>query len=315
MRINISHLGNEIYWVCRLWLIHLAPCAIGVDWHRRVKISIRSMLLCQNLERKTNLPRCVRRWLCIHSVKTVNVDDWFQHLMDAPGTYVFLDTKLLREMTNWLHGHASGSGTTYCFVGHWSWCRGLRTVVDAYGCARRPATLTWSTSGLYSLQVTSRIVSAEFYHTHPEAMQRVVYLTHIWPAMPVTDYVAALRILKHLTALKYRRLIFRSGLWQPGDVTVSTWILIYSDHDEALRSTDRDTYSGIVLYLNGDIIAWITHETPVVAPSSTAIEYIAPRNDCKDGLRLRYFIGEIGISVNMHMCNQILSWYWSYAIM
>lgn len=56
--------------------------------------------------------------------------------------------------------------------------------------------------------------------------------------------------------------------------------------------TGRKSYSGNVVYMNGDIVGRCTHKQPIVAASSTEAEYVAVSDACNDGIVLYYFLVE-----------------------
>lgn len=69
------------------------------------------------------------------------------------------------------------------------------------------------------------------------------------------------------------RLPFRDGLQYSGCITIADDSLpIYSDSDWAMGTTDRKSYSRIVLYVDGGLVVWFAHKQSVAATLSTEDE-------------------------------------------
>jgi len=87
----------------------------------------------------------------------------------------------------------------------------------------------------------------------------------------------------------------------------SASVSILSDSDWAMGSVHRISYSGNVIHVNGDLVAWYTQNQSVVAASSTEAEYIAVLDACKDGLNMFHFMNEfvqVNIPIHTFMDNQ-----------
>lgn len=71
--------------------------------------------------------------------------------------------------------------------------------------------------------------------------------------------------------------------------------------------TDHKSYSGNVLCLNCDLVAWLTHKQLVKATPSAKAGYSAISDACKDRLGLYHFIDEflhVDLPMHIYMANQ-----------
>lgn len=79
-----------------------------------------------------------------------------------------------------------------------------------------------------------------------------------------------------------------------------------------MGSVDHKYYSGNVIFLNGDLVAWFTQKIPVVSVSSTEGECIALSDTYKDGLDIYHLLNDIMqvmLFISIHMATkQLCTW-------
>mmetsp|Transcript_43485 Transcript_43485/g.81431 ORF Transcript_43485/g.81431 Transcript_43485/m.81431 type:complete len:398 (+) Transcript_43485:385-1578(+) len=241
-------------------------------------------------------------------------DAWLAHFRGVPDTDEYLDIKLIGDVTHLLQMRITRVHNVMTLDQE----RQISVLAAEYGVLDCKSVLTPMSAHL-DLQKGEdapaatipfrQLVGALLWigrHTHPEIMQPVVYLAQFCTCYGRDHFLAALRILKYLCTVQGRKLTFRGGYEHPLPENQAR-LTIYSDSDWAMGSTDRKSYSGNTVFINGDLVGWYTHKQPIVATSSTEAEYVAVSDACKDGLSLYYFLGEfvqVLTPITIYMDNQ-----------
>ena len=83
-------------------------------------------------------------------------------------------------------------------------------------------------------------------------------------------------------------------------------ITIIADSDWAHDITDRKSFSGSCVIIDGALINWITSTQPTVSTSSTEAEYISGSDACREGLYFRNLVNElitVILPIGVHLDN------------
>lgn len=113
-------------------------------------------------------------------------------------------------------------------------------------------------------------------------MQLVVSLARFRVCNSGHPFLAALPVFKYLIIVNDRKLTFEGGLQRFGGSVVAQ-LSVYLDSSWAMCPTYRKPHSCNVLCLYGQLVAWCTHNQPIVAASSTETEYIEVSDAYKEG--------------------------------
>ena len=75
--------------------------------------------------------------------------------------------------------------------------------------------------------------------------------------------------------------------------TSSSTIIIIADSDWAGDRSDRKSFSGSCVLIDGALVNFISSKQPTVSTSSTEAEYISTSEACKEGLYFRNLLHEL----------------------
>lgn len=116
-------------------------------------------------------------------------------------------------------------------------------------------------------------------------MQPVVYLVQFCACYCRDHFLADYRVLQYLCTVNDRKRTFRGRHKSPLSAGQAR-LMLYSDSDWVMGSTDRKSYFGNVVHLNGGLAAWYTLKQPIVTWSCIEGEYVALSDACKGELSL-----------------------------
>jgi len=241
-------------------------------------------------------------------------DAWLAYFRGVPESDDYLDIKLIGDVTHILQIRITRANNVMSLDQE----RQIGVLADEYGVLGCKSVLTPMSAHLDLAKGANTLVASIPFrqlvgallwigrHTHPEVMRPVVFLAQFCTCCDRNHFLTALRIIKYLCAVQDRKLTYKGGRDSPLPGT-QTRLTVYSDSDWAMGSTDRKSYSGNVIYMNGDLVGWYIHKQPIVAASSTDAEYVAESGAYKDGLSLYYFLGEFVLMLTpttIYMDNQ-----------
>ena len=127
--------------------------------------------------------------------------------------------------------------------------------------------------------------------TRPDILFAVMYLSQFSNFATKVHWQALLRVLRYLkTTLKTPLVLKLNGVTAS---TSSTIITIVTDSDWASDRTDRKSFSGCAVFLDGALINFTCSKQPTVSTSSTEAEYISTSEGCREGLYFRNLLNEL----------------------
>lgn len=133
----------------------------------------------------------------------------------------------------------------------------------------------------------------------PDILFAVIYLSKFATCHNEQHFKAAKRILRYLVSSVGKKLTFHR---QPAAAELN--VKVYTDSDWAGDSTDRISFSGSLVFLNGCCISWHCKKQSTVALSSVEAEYMALSDATRETLCVRNLLSEfftvnLPIPVNM----------------
>jgi hypothetical protein len=115
--------------------------------------------------------------------------------------------------------------------------------------------------------------------TRPDILFAVMYLSQFSNFATKVHWQALLRVLRYLkTTLKTPFVLKLNGATSTSSVIVT----IVTDSDWASDRTDRKSFSGCAVLLDGALINFLCSKQPTVSTSSTEAEYISTSEGCRD---------------------------------
>lgn len=127
--------------------------------------------------------------------------------------------------------------------------------------------------------------------TRPDIAQAVGMLSRKSSKPSTADWRGVKRVMRYLSGTEGYGLKFRYRKTDAPD------LLAYSDADWTGDVADRKSTSGMVLMVNGSVIAWASRKQTSIALSSTESEYIAQSQCGKEVRRVREILTELEIRV------------------
>jgi len=113
-------------------------------------------------------------------------------------------------------------------------------------------------------------------------------MSHFCASYSTEHFTVLKRILKYLFTTKDKKLVLTKPSKTPFPV-----ISAYSDSDWAHDKNDRKSFSGAVILVDNNPIAWTTKKQSTVATSSCEAEYMAASEAVKDLLHVYFLTKEI----------------------
>lgn len=126
--------------------------------------------------------------------------------------------------------------------------------------------------------------------TRPDVSFSVSYLSRFQSCATETHYNYALRVLKYLFYTREMSLKFSASCILP--------IQTFVDADWAGDTTDRRSVSGMVIYVYGNPVMWVSRKQKCVTRSSCFAEYYALANAVEETVYVTKIIGELGVSLD-----------------
>jgi hypothetical protein len=124
-----------------------------------------------------------------------------------------------------------------------------------------------------------------FLHTQPDLSISVSYLSHFM-SEPREDHMAALKhLLRYVEGMKHYGLLYT---WGKGDLSLTG----YSDRALAGDVDDRRSTFGVLFFLNGKPVSWLSQKQKLVAKSSCEAEYMVSAAATSQAVWLRRVLEE-----------------------
>lgn len=124
-------------------------------------------------------------------------------------------------------------------------------------------------------------------HTRPDICYAVGYVSRFMER-PTTDHMAA---IKHI--LRYVKGTLSLGCFFEKGAGENPQLLGYCDSDLAGDVDDRKSTTGMIFFLGGSPITWVTQKQRVVAISSCETEYVAAASAACQAVWLARLLGEL----------------------
>jgi len=123
--------------------------------------------------------------------------------------------------------------------------------------------------------------------TRPDAYFSVIYLARHCTSYGLSHWRALKKLLSYVISTAEYTLNFKAS-----SSATKLQVTAYSDSDWANDTVDRKSYSGSMIYLDGNLIEWNTSRQHCVTTSSTEAEYIATSDTAKNMLHIMYVCSE-----------------------
>lgn len=123
--------------------------------------------------------------------------------------------------------------------------------------------------------------------SRPDILFAVIYLSKFATCHDEQHFKVAKRILRYLITTVDKKLTFHRQA-QAKDLSVK----VYTDSDWAGDSSDRKSFSGSVVFLNGCTVSWYCKKQSTVALSSVEAEYMALSDATRETLYARNLLTE-----------------------
>jgi hypothetical protein len=125
-------------------------------------------------------------------------------------------------------------------------------------------------------------------------MFAVIYLSRFSNFTIRVHWVALTRVLRYLKTTIDVPFIIKLNNEHSSKDTSSSTIIIIADSDWAGDRSDRKSFSGRRVLINGAaLVNFISFKQPTVSTSSTEAEYISTSETCKEGLYFRNLLHEL----------------------
>jgi hypothetical protein len=131
--------------------------------------------------------------------------------------------------------------------------------------------------------------------TRPDILFSVMYLSRFSTVATKIHWNALIRVLRYLKTTIDTPFILKLNDTSSKDTVTMT---IVSDSDWAGDRSDRKSFSGNCVLIDGALVNFISSKQPTVSTSSTEAEYISASEACKEGLYFRNLLNEL-ITVNL----------------
>ena len=131
--------------------------------------------------------------------------------------------------------------------------------------------------------------------TRPDILFAVMYLSRFSAIATKIHWNALIRVLRYLKTTIDTPFIIKLNNTSSKDTVTMT---IISDSDWAGDRSDRKSFSGNCVLIDGALVNFISSKQPTVSTSSTEAEYISASEACKEGLYFRNLLNEL-ITVNL----------------
>ena len=128
--------------------------------------------------------------------------------------------------------------------------------------------------------------------THPDISYAVGMLSRRSANPSVSDWKALKRVMRYIAGTENLALKFKHQSNEEFKLAA------FSDADWAGDAKDRKSTSGMVITVNGSIVAWASKKQTSIALSSTESEYIALSQCGKEVKWFRQILEELGMKVN-----------------
>jgi hypothetical protein len=129
--------------------------------------------------------------------------------------------------------------------------------------------------------------------TRPDIMFAVIYLSRFSNFATRVHWVALTRVLRYLKTTIDVPFILKLNNEPSSKDTSSSTITIIADSDWAGDRSDRKSFSGSCVLIDGALVNFISSKQPTVSTSSTEAEYISTSEACKEGLYFRNLLHEL----------------------
>jgi hypothetical protein len=124
-------------------------------------------------------------------------------------------------------------------------------------------------------------------------MFAVIYLSRFSNFATRVHWVALTRVLRYLKTIIDMPFILKLNDEPSSKDTSSSTITIIADSDWAGDRSDKKSFSGRCVLIDGALVNFISSKQPTVSTSSTEAEYISTSEVCKEGLYFRNLLHEL----------------------